>query len=102
MKTFKSLALIFALTLGLAGRSFAAVPWGTATTTPLQVSGATPTCTYTATALACIENMSANVTSITLAGMTAGVQYTLVLMQDGTGSRTLAQTSVTGAPAPTT
>jgi hypothetical protein len=100
MKTLKSIALSFALILGLTSPSWALVPWGS--TAPLQVSGATPTCTYTTTALACIEDMTANVTSITLAGMTAGTTYTLVLMQDGTGSRTLTQTSVTGAPALTT
>lgn len=72
------------------------LPWGS--TAPLNQAGATPTFTYTATALAGIENMTANVTSITLAGMTAGKYYTLILMQDGTGSRTLTQTSITGAP----
>lgn len=81
--------------------SLAGIPWsaGAGTGAPLQVSGATPTCTYTSTALACIENMTANVTSITLAGMTAGTYYSIILMQDGTGSRTLAQTAITGAPA---
>jgi hypothetical protein len=96
----KNLIKALILSIGLmliAPAAHAAVPWGT--TGPLQVSGATPTCTYTATSLACIENMTANVTSITLAGMTAGVNYTLILMQDGTGSRTLVQSSVTGAPA---
>lgn len=100
MKAIRSLLLALGFVAFLAAPSLAALPWGT--TSPLQVSGATPTCTYTATALACIENMTANVTSITLAGMTAGTVYTLVLMQDGTGSRTLAQASVTGAPALTT
>lgn len=100
MKAIRSLLLALGFVAFLAAPSLAALPWGT--TGPLQVTGATPTCTYTATALACIESMTANVTSITLAGMTAGTVYTLVLMQDGTGSRTLAQASVTGAPALTT
>lgn len=95
-KLIKTLIVAIGLTL-IASSARAAVPWGT--TGPLQVSGATPTCTYTATSLACVENMTANVTSITLAGMTAGVNYTLVLQQDGTGSRTLAQASISGAPA---
>jgi hypothetical protein len=95
-KLIKSLSLVLGLLL-FTGTAHANLPWGS--TAPLQVSGATPTCTYTATALACIENMTAPVTAITLAGMTAGTNYTLILMQDGTGSRTLAQASVTGAPA---
>jgi hypothetical protein len=98
MKSFKSLILSIAALALTAIPAAAAIPWGT-TGAPLQVSGATPTCTYTATALACIEDMTANVTSITLAGMTAGTYYSIILMQDGTGSRTLAQTSITGAPA---
>lgn len=98
MKTYiKTLFLAALMALGLSAPALAGVPWGT--TAPLQVSGATPTCTFTATALACIENMTANVTSVTLAGMTVGTYYTVALMQDGTGSRTLVQTSITGAPA---
>lgn len=101
MKTsIKSSILAGAFLLASVLPAFAKLPWGS--TAPLQVSGATPTCTYTTTALACIEDMTTNVTSITLAGMTAGSYYTLILMQDGTGSRTLAQASVTGAPALTT
>lgn len=101
MNRIKLILSTVLLSLGLSlSSAFAALPWGS--TAPLQVSGATPTCTYTSTALACIENMTAPVTSVTLAGMTAGTSYTLVLMQDGTGSRTLTQASVTGAPALTT
>jgi|ERR1700722_5355811 len=100
MNRIKALVLSAAILLLAPFTANAGVPWGS--TAPLQVSGATPTCTYTATALACIENMSANVSSITLAGMTTGSVYTLVLMQDGTGSRTLTQASITGAPALTT
>lgn len=95
MKTLKSIALSLALVLGLSAPSWAALPWGS--TAPLEVSGATPTCTYTSTALACIENMTANVSSVTLAGMTAGTYYTLIFMQDATGSRTLTQASITQA-----
>jgi hypothetical protein len=104
MNRIKTSILTLAMLATSAMPALAAIPWaaGAGTGAPLQVSGATPTCTYTATALACIEDMTANVTSITLAGMTAGTYYSLILMQDGTGSRTLAQTSVTGAPALTT
>lgn len=104
MNRIKRIAIAFLAAVSLSAPAYAAVPWaaGAGTGAPLQVSGATPTCTYTATALACIEDMTANVTSITLAGMTANTYYTLILMQDGTGSRTLTQTSVTGAPALTT
>jgi hypothetical protein len=99
MKTLKTLILSIALAVGTAMPALAAIPWGS--TAPLEVSGATPTCTYTATALACIEDMTANVTAVTLAGMTAGTTYTIIFMQDGTGSRTLAASgggSITGAP----
>lgn len=95
MKTFKSIALSLALVFGLSSLSWAALPWSTSD--PLEVSGATPTCTYTSTALACIENMTAPVTALTLAGMTAGTYYTLIWMQDGTGSRALTQASITQA-----
>ena len=96
MKALKSLALSLVLIAGLSISAFAAIPWGT-TGAPLEVSGATPTCTYTATALACIENMTANVTSVTLAGMTAGQYYSIIFLQDATGSRTLTQASITQA-----
>lgn len=98
MNKIKTAFLSLALLAASVAPSLAALPWsaGAGTGAPLQVSGATPTCTYTATALACIEDMTANVTSVTLAGMTAGSYYTLIFMQDGTGSRTLTQTSITG------
>jgi len=87
------------LSLGLVALSalpsWAAFPWSSAD--PLEVTGATPTCTYTTTALACIEKMTANVTSLTLAGMTAGTLYTIIWTQDGTGGRTLTQTPITQA-----
>ena len=91
----KSLVLSLVFALGFSAPAWANLPWGS--TAPLEVSGATPTCTYTSTALACIEDMTANVTSVTLAGMTAGTYYTIVFMQDGTGSRTLTQASITQA-----
>ena len=89
---------VLAIFVGLSSAAHAGIPWGT-TGAPLQQASATPTCTYTATALACIDKMGANVTSLTLAGMTAGTYYSIIWMQDGTGSRTLAQTAITGAPA---
>lgn len=92
-KTLASLAIA----VFTAAPALAAVPWGS--TGPVQQASNTPTCTYTATALACIDKMGGNVTSLTLAGMTAGTYYTMIWMQDGTGSRTLAQTAITGAPA---
>ena len=95
MKALKSLVLSLILVAGLSVQAFAGLPWGS--TAPLEVSGATPTCTYTSTALACIENMTGNVTSVTLAGMTSGLYYTIAFMQDGTGSRTLTQASITQA-----
>jgi len=95
MNKIKSLVLSLILIAGFSAPAFAAFPWGS--TAPLEVNGATPTCTYTATALACIEDMTAAVTSVTLAGMTAGDYYTIAFMQDGTGSRTLTQTSITQA-----
>lgn len=95
MKSIKSILLSLALVVGLSAPSWASFPWST--TDPLEVSGATPTCTYTATALACIENMTANVSSVTLAGMTKGTYYTIVFVQDATGSRTLTQASITAA-----
>lgn len=100
MNRIKTTLLSIALLVASVAPSLAAIPWsaGAGTGAPLQVSGATPTCTYTATALACIEDMTANVTSVTLAGMTAGTYYSLIFMQDGTGSRTLTQTSITGSP----
>ena len=72
------------------------IPWGS--TAPLQQSSATPTFTYTATALAGINQMTANETSLTLAGMTAGKYYLAIFVQDGTGGRTLTQTAISGAP----
>ena len=96
MKTsIKTLLLTALMAFGLSAPALADLPWGS--TAPLEVSGATPTCTYTSTALACIEDMTGNVTSVTLAGMTAGTYYTIVFMQDGTGSRTLTQASITQA-----
>lgn len=97
MNKIKTSILSLAVLLASVVPSFAALPWGS--TAPLQQASATPTCTYTATALACIDKMGANVTSLTLAGMTAGSYYTMIWMQDGTGSRTLTQTAITGAPA---
>lgn len=98
MTRFKTALLGLVAALAVSTPSWAAFPWaaGAGTGAPLQVSGATPTCTYTATALACIEDMTANVTALTLAGMTAGTYYTIIWMQDGTGSRTLTQTAITG------
>jgi hypothetical protein len=93
-----TLALIAALSLGV-GPSQAAVPWGTAgnvTVANSEVTGNTPTCTYSSTLFVCISSMTGNVTSLTLAGMTAGTYYTFIPVQDGTGSRTLTQTSITG------
>jgi len=95
MKRIASIVLGLAL---FAAPAFAGIPWGT-TGAPLEQASATPTCTYTATALACIDKMGADVTSLTLAGMTAGDYYTMIWMQDGTGSRALTQTAITGAPA---
>lgn len=94
MNRFKAGLLAFVAALALSTPSWAAFPWSTSD--PLEVSGATPTCTYTSTAFFCIENMTANVTSVTLAGMTAGKYYAIAFVQDGTGSRTLTQTSITG------
>lgn len=90
---FALLALSFA-------PAHAALPWGApgnVTVANSEVSGATPTCTYSSTLFVCIEDMTANVTSLTLAGMTAGTYYTLIWMQDGTGSRTLTQSAITQA-----
>ncbi len=95
MKTIRSLFLALAFALAVVSPAGAAFPWSTSD--PLEVAGATPTCTYTATAFACIENMTANVTSVTLAGMTAGNFYTIIFVQDATGSRTLTQASITQA-----
>jgi hypothetical protein len=75
----------------------AVLPWGS--TAPVTQTGGTPTDTMTATALAAINVMTANVSSLTMAGMTAGTRYLVVWLQDGTGSRTLTQTAITGAPA---
>lgn len=90
-----ALAAFALLALPFARPAHAAFPWGSSD--PNEVSGATPTCTYSATSFFCIENMTANVTSVTLAGMTAGTYYAIAFVQDGTGSRTLAQTSITQA-----
>ena len=76
MKALKSLALSLILVAGLSVQAFAGLPWGS--TAPLEVSGTTPTCTYTSTALACIENMTGNVTSVTLAGITSGLYSDLI------------------------
>lgn len=97
MKSFKTTILALAALAISVAPALANVPWGT--TAPVQQASATPTCTYTATALACIDKMGADVTALTLAGMTAGTYYTMVWMQDGTGSRALTQTPITGAPA---
>lgn len=97
----KLLSIVLFLTLALAGCTGAwAIPWGapgSVTVTNSEVSGATPTCTYSSTLFVCIEDMTANVTSLTLAGMTAGTYYTIIFVQDGTGSRTLTQTPITQA-----
>lgn len=97
MKSFKTTILALAALAISAAPALANVPWGS--TAPVQQASATPTCTYTATALACIDKMGADVTALTLAGMTAGTYYTMVWMQDGTGSRALTQTPISGAPA---
>lgn len=99
MNYIKALLIATALALISVAPAGAALPWGApgnVTVANAEVSGATPTCTYSSTLFTCIEDMTANVTSVTLAGMTAGTYYTLVFMQDGTGSRTLTQTSITG------
>lgn len=97
MNKIKTSIASLAILLASSIPALATVPWGS--TAPLQQASATPTCTYTATAMACINKMTANVTSLTLAGMTAGTYYTMIWMQDGTGSRTLTQTAISGAPA---
>lgn len=98
-RTLISILASAVLTLALWSPAHAAIPWstGAGTGAPLQVTSTTPTCTYTATALACISLMSGNTTSLTLAGMTAKTYYTIIFVQDGTGSRTLTQSSITQA-----
>lgn len=99
-RTLLSIVLGFTLALAGCAGAWAAVPWGApgnVTVANSEVSGATPTCTYSSTLLTCIEDMTANVTSVTLAGMTAGTYYTIMFVQDGTGSRTLTQASITQA-----
>ncbi len=94
-----SFVAVLALLGALSARSFAAIPWaaGAGTGAPLQQTSTTPTCTYTATALACISLMTGNTSALTLAGMTAGTYYSIIFVQDGTGTRTLTQSSITAA-----
>ena len=95
MRNIKTLLLTLAFALALPLVADAKIPWGTIN---IQTS-ATPTCTTFATSPVCILNMTANITTgVVLTGGAKGSNATLIMMQDGTGSRTIVwPTNVTAA-----
>lgn len=80
IKSFIVAAVLFALP----AVANAGIPWGTV----VNVTGATPTATTFTSAPVVIDTLSTTQTSLTISGGTAGSFYTLIVMQDGTGSRT--------------
>ena len=98
MKTIKNLLLSITLLFAFTATANAAIPWGTTQ----QVTGSTPSPTSFSSAPVIIDLMTGNTTMGSLSGGTAGGFYTIILEQDGTGSRTFTPpTNFTGLPAST-
>lgn len=98
MKTIKNLLLSIALLFVLVVPARADLPWGTVG----NVTGSTPSPTSFTSAPVIIDLMTANTTMGALSGGTAGSFYTVILLQDGTGSRTFtAPSNLKNLPAST-
>lgn len=96
MNKIKSLFISAVLVLGLSTSALANLPWGTVQ----NVTGTTPSPTSFTSAPVLIDLMTGTTTMGALSGGTAGGFYTVILLQDGTGSRAFTPpTNLTGLPA---
>ena len=95
MKTLKAILCTIVMSLVLPLAAEAKIPWGAISSV---TSSTTPTCASFSTDPVCIIASGANIATLTVSGGTAPNNYTLIIVQDGTGSRTLAwPTNITAA-----